>query len=832
MKRYSQVLLLLLITCKLFAQNTPSVIVTAPQTGTTLTSGSSYTIAWTVNSGSPTSFDLYYSTNDGSSWSTITNGIGASSRTYPWNPVPSVNSSSCKIRIVTFYNNNTTNVNNYSGLFTIQQNTPSVTVTAPQNGATLTASGSYKIKWDVISGNNLISSFKLFYSIDNGTNWNEISVSLTSAVREYLWNTIPNVSSSTCKIKLVTYYTSNKTIESYSGIFTISKGINLPILIVDDIVPDSKPPYSLVKFSTILDLTKPELLYVIRDSIDITNGNINLDNYSCILITNNVLNLIKQPSKFENKNLIIYEYQNNRITLPSNNYSVHYDPYQSKSLYSTQIQPPNSDKIPIGPMLNIKPCAVGEMLGIIGDVAGLETGGANAALIPTEPPEWMLIGIIQSITGAVFMVSVQSCIATFAAGGGTCYLAPVTAATGIVWGLTTIAKIINCDGITIENRFTANNALWMDIMQHRLHFAGSTIDCNYYFTYDDHLQYPVCKTTSENIFQNSNSWGLTAQGSFNLNTQGDLVNNGQLSIRAATPQEVQYRVHGDHSQKSLRKSDNGVTNLIALDLEQNTFTYSNFSCQVTDNTTNFQPELIIARDNDNGRITLNANPDYCSADFMLDSSDFVSTIASVTFTPASPSQGTVDNPFHLQAQVGISTGQPGILQLMIGDSVSYQSILGRQSTLAIFNFDLLSSTQNLRTYPVNVQFRPYATVGPLLSSNLSDVIMTTNYQIDWTITDIFDFEHNKIPTHFDLYDACPNPFNPTTTINYSVPKTSFVTIKVYNVLGRETAILVNEEKPAGNYKIEFNASKLSSGVYFYIMKAENYFSTKKLVLIK
>jgi len=89
-----------------------------------------------------------------------------------------------------------------------------------------------------------------------------------------------------------------------------------------------------------------------------------------------------------------------------------------------------------------------------------------------------------------------------------------------------------------------------------------------------------------------------------------------------------------------------------------------------------------------------------------------------------------------------------------------------------------------------------------------------------------------LPTSFSLQQNYPNPFNPTTTINYSVPKTSMVTIRVFDVLGREVATLVNENKPVGNYSVQFNANKLTSGVYFYKMEAGSFTQTKKIVLLK
>ena len=85
---------------------------------------------------------------------------------------------------------------------------------------------------------------------------------------------------------------------------------------------------------------------------------------------------------------------------------------------------------------------------------------------------------------------------------------------------------------------------------------------------------------------------------------------------------------------------------------------------------------------------------------------------------------------------------------------------------------------------------------------------------------------------FSLTQNFPNPFNPTTIIRYSVPQTTLVIIKVYNLLGSEIATLVNEEKSFGNYKMQFDGSNLSSGVYFYRMQAGNFNSTKKFILLR
>jgi hypothetical protein len=91
---------------------------------------------------------------------------------------------------------------------------------------------------------------------------------------------------------------------------------------------------------------------------------------------------------------------------------------------------------------------------------------------------------------------------------------------------------------------------------------------------------------------------------------------------------------------------------------------------------------------------------------------------------------------------------------------------------------------------------------------------------------------NVIPDKFNLYQNYPNPFNPVTNIKFDIPKSSFVTLKVYNVLGKESALLLNESKSAGSYEIDFDASSLTSGVYFYRIETESFTETKRMVILK
>jgi hypothetical protein len=102
--------------------------------------------------------------------------------------------------------------------------------------------------------------------------------------------------------------------------------------------------------------------------------------------------------------------------------------------------------------------------------------------------------------------------------------------------------------------------------------------------------------------------------------------------------------------------------------------------------------------------------------------------------------------------------------------------------------------------------------------------------VNITVTNI---NENKLnPTEFKLYENYPNPFNPSTTIRYSIPEASFTSIKIYDVIGNEVSSLVNENKSTGTYEVEFNAANLSSGIYYYTLQSGSFRETKKMILLK
>jgi hypothetical protein len=97
---------------------------------------------------------------------------------------------------------------------------------------------------------------------------------------------------------------------------------------------------------------------------------------------------------------------------------------------------------------------------------------------------------------------------------------------------------------------------------------------------------------------------------------------------------------------------------------------------------------------------------------------------------------------------------------------------------------------------------------------------------------LFHSQGGNVPGVYSLSQNYPNPFNPSTTIKFELPKTSQVSLMVYDILGRDVSVLVNERKDAGSYEVKFDGSALASGVYFCRLQAGSYVNTKKLLILR
>ena len=118
---------------------------------------------------------------------------------------------------------------------------------------------------------------------------------------------------------------------------------------------------------------------------------------------------------------------------------------------------------------------------------------------------------------------------------------------------------------------------------------------------------------------------------------------------------------------------------------------------------------------------------------------------------------------------------------------------------------------------------------------ISDIFLPSIYDANdesFRINYVVSVDENDLVTVYKLHQNFPNPFNPTTTIKYQIPELSFVTIKIYDVFGNEVATLIYEEKPAGNFEVEFYSNGLPSGIYLYTIQAGKFTDSKKMILLK
>lgn len=203
------------------------------------------------------------------------------------------------------------------------------------------------------------------------------------------------------------------------------------------------------------------------------------------------------------------------------------------------------------------------------------------------------------------------------------------------------------------------------------------------------------------------------------------------------------------------------------------------------------------------------------------------------------------------------------LRIVTGDSLVFWCQLGTwpdgQSTYYLDSLQIWVTTAQTPTttgYQGSVRSLPQATnvwqrfVFPLSAYNGQRVYVAFRYYMNTSVDGIMVNVdsvmirnlsgppvaiHNNnglLPSKFDLRQNYPNPFNPSTSISYDLPKGEFVNITVYNAVGQQVAVLVNEQKEAGSYEIKFNASELPSGIYLYRIRAGDFSKSMKMSLIK
>ena len=181
---------------------------------------------------------------------------------------------------------------------------------------------------------------------------------------------------------------------------------------------------------------------------------------------------------------------------------------------------------------------------------------------------------------------------------------------------------------------------------------------------------------------------------------------------------------------------------------------------------------------------------------------------------------------------GCHTFQDGLVQASVNGLDVQVTVVGAGGTVA---GELVDGSSTVVTYINSTNSNPFTLTATspgnyIVNAGRSGPLRWDSASVNIVITGVNGNSSN--PTNFMLYNNYPNPFNPTTIIKYSIPEASFTSLIIYNELGKEVSTLVNETKSAGTYEVEFNASNLSSGVYYYKLQAGSFTETKKMILAK
>jgi hypothetical protein len=152
--------------------------------------------------------------------------------------------------------------------------------------------------------------------------------------------------------------------------------------------------------------------------------------------------------------------------------------------------------------------------------------------------------------------------------------------------------------------------------------------------------------------------------------------------------------------------------------------------------------------------------------------------------------------------------------------ISGQSVVFRGSTLKPSQINTTATCLN----ELYDGCDPFALLGEAIAGKYSSSTASTS--------DDESFEESTLPEKFGLEQNYPNPFNPTTEISFTLPKSTHVTIEIYNIIGQQVALLADETKAAGTHTVTWNAASVASGVYFYRLTTPDFVQTKKMLLMK
>ncbi len=837
----------------------PPILVETPNGGEIWQIFTTHQISW--ESYGINNVKIDYSTNNGTSWQLIVNNYPANSGNYSWF-IPNTTSTACRVRISDVQNPTTNDISDNT--FTIS-NPPAITVTLPNGGENWIVGNVQNIMWTSIS----VTNVKIEYTTNNGTNWSTIIAS-TPSDGSYNWS-IPNTPSSTCKVKISDatnpsiFDVSDNNFTIYELTITVispNGGEDWHVGATENITWTSTNVYNIkIDYTT----NNGSSWIQIISSVPAINGNYlwtipNTISASCRVrisdtsnplyndLSDNVFSIIPYPSitvlspnggeTFEGTTL--HDIYFNSIAVDS--IMIHYSSNGGSSwiLFSLRL-----------PATGIVSWTVPNLTSEICLIKVTDTEDINNFDISDNVFNITAVGWYQqnsTIWDNLYSIDMWNSTVGYSSGVNGTIIKTINGgqiweslSTGIVEDLRSITFVTENTGWVVGDNGrilkTTNGGLsW----SYQTSNTTNLLSCVYFI--NQNTGWAVGSNgTIRKTSDSGNSW-ITQQS--NVTTALNSVFFYSSNVGWIVGNSGTYLKTTNSGDTWIQKTTGTTYNLNSI-----LFTSNDRGFIVGYNGT-------ILLSDDAGEIWTNVSTsygNYYSISFANAETGYIvgasgqiykSTDSGLSWFRIGSGLQYGDDLFDIaftDLNTGWAVGENGtIIKTTTGGT-------GYATTTLIANIPASSQLLEVATIEGffvgnNVLINPGGTNEEInkiigFGSILLETPLVFDHQAGETIislnpSSIMEEEMNEFPKEYSLLNNYPNPFNPSTIIRYAVPKSSPVQIKVFDVIGNEIVTIIDEEKPAGTYEVEFDGTGLPSGIYFYQLKAGSFVKTKKMILIK
>ncbi|MDP4196110.1 MAG: T9SS type A sorting domain-containing protein, partial [Bacteroidota bacterium] len=754
--------------------NSPKITVIAPNGSENYPTGSIQSISW--SSSNVSKVKIEYSINNGIDWSTVTASY-PSSGVYSWT-VPSTPSTQCKIRI-----SDTSNVGTYDisdNNFQISE-APSITILYP-NGKEKFATGTKEtIKWK----SNNVNNVKIEYSINNGSDWNLI-VSSIASTGTYTW-LVPNVSSNLCKVR-ISDVTKADVFDASDSLFSIA---NTPKITIT--APNGDESYQVGSTQTLKwtssGISNVKIEYSINNGIDwylieasYPSAGIyswavpNTPSTQCLIKVTDITNPLNYD--ISDKVFTIAASPVLQVTAPNGN--------ETWEIGKTQYITWNS--------VNIVNAKIEYSINNGSDwtviIASTKSTGSYSWIVPNTPSYQCRVKISDAanpatydISDSIFTIAASPKIVVTSPNGGESIKAG--SLKNITWTSNNVANV--------KIEYSVNNGVGWSTIAESVPSTGL-----YRWTVPDTSSLQCRLKISD--ASNSNVVDLS-DNVFTISKIAILTPSSGESLLAGTQYQISWASECINNVKLEYSTDKGTswTSIVA----STSALAGSYQWNI--------PQTAIKQ-------CMLRISDVLNASVSDISDNYFSVQTLVLLSPAEKAKLTIGSIQPIQWKYYNVTNIK--LEYSADGGITWSTIVS-------------STPAKNGAYNWKVPNNPseFCLVRVTDLSNTQNTDITKSY---FAITNVDAVERvdNSVPTDYALLQNHPNPFNPTTMIRFRIPVSAFVVLKVYDLMGKEVCTLVNEEKSAGTYDVNFNASSLANGIYLYKIQAGSYVATKKLLLLK